>query len=162
MTYILNTIDAWWGIHPQLMELLFFCIALLTSVFPDGSRRLLVAPMRFSVHGALRLFQRKARRELEVIRRLEGSAFKLVAYIGYYCLHSMFWSLVTSGAIYFGLNAFSYWQTGHQSVLPFNVLFLGTLIGKAIKLYFFLGDLLRPEEEMVKELETIAAGERIK
>lgn len=162
MTFFFKTIDAWWITHPHVMDLILFCTALFASVFPDRSRRWLIAPMQYSVLGVLRLFQRDAKRQLEILRLVDGSSFKLVAYIGYYCIHSLFWSLGTSAAFYVCVNAFSYWQTGHPSILPFNVLFLGTLLGKATKLYIFLGNLLHPEGEMINQLETMAAGERLK
>src|ERR1700722_8094113 len=162
MTSIFRSIDALWAIHPHLVELILFCLAVFVSIFPERSRRFVVRPVQYSALGMIRFMQRDAKNQLEIMRIVEDSAFKLVAYIGYYCIHAFLWALGTSLVFVVCLNlvAGDWRMGGHSSVVPFNVLFFGSLLGRTTRLYFFFGGLLN-SEMTVKQLEKIAAGERI-
>jgi hypothetical protein len=92
------------------------------------------------------------------MRLLNGNAFSFVAYIGFYCLHSVFFCLATSAIFVIGLSFFSHWKAGPHLALLLLITFLGGLLGRASKLYFFLGGLLHPEETS-KRLEKVASGE---
>jgi hypothetical protein len=145
MTHIIQTFDAWWTVHPHLVDLALFFVALFASVFPDRSRRWLLTPAFHFTLGALRFMQRDAKNQLEIVRRINGDTFKLVAYIVYYSLHSIFWCFGTSFIFWAGINLLSLWQAGHPAPLPFGFLFLGALLGRAIKLYSLVGGLFNAE-----------------
>ncbi len=79
----MKAIDAWWTLHPHLVELVFFCVACFLALFPGVSRKGVLAPFFYSALGALRFMQRDAQSQLKIIRLIDGSTFKLVAYIAY-------------------------------------------------------------------------------
>src|ERR1700722_17211207 len=61
MTSIFRSIDAWWAIHPHLVELILFCLAVFVSIFPERSRQWFAVPARYSARGFLRFMQRDAK-----------------------------------------------------------------------------------------------------
>jgi len=163
MSPILRALNDWWSLHPHLVDLILFCVAVLVSIFPERSRRVVLAPLSYTVLGMLRFMQRDAKNHLKIMRLIDGSAFKLTAYIAFYCVNSVFYSLATSTIFFVCLNLLSYWQTRHLGTYGFNVfcaLFFGGLLGRAARLYLFLGFLLHPED-ITKDLEKMAAGERL-
>lgn len=104
--------------------------------------------------------QRDAKNRLAAMRYVGDSPFNLVVYLAYYCVHAIIWALVTSAVLFVGTQLYLYWRTGHVSVLMFYPVFFGCLLGRATKLYTFLGSLMN-REKTIKMLEKIATGERL-
>jgi hypothetical protein len=156
----MSAIDAWWAAHPHLVELALFCLSVFVAIFPERSRKWVLTPFAYSAMGMLRIMQRDAANQLKVVHLIDGSAFKLVAYIGFYCINSALWCGWTSAIFWICINLISYWQTGHMSFIPFSLLLFGGFTGRAMRLYYMLGGLLHLEE-YVKRLENMAAGKRI-
>ena len=146
MAHITEMIDAWWTAHPHLVDLALFFAALFASLFPTRARRWLLTPLFYGGLRVLRFMQRDAEQQLKIVRRINGDAFKLVAYIAFYALHAIFWCLGSSFALWVGINLLSFWLTGRSTPLPFSALFFGGLLGRAIRLYFMVGGLFNAEE----------------
>jgi hypothetical protein len=160
MIPIISPVDAWWTRHPHMMELILLLIALLASLFPERSRRWLAAPLYYSALGAFRLTQRKAKRDLQIMRLIGDSTFNLVAYIGFYCIsaaESILWSTVVFAIL---ASLVSYWAVGHvMGVSVIIPLLVGGIIGRATRLKWLLGDLL-DRDKSIARIEKIAAGDR--
>jgi len=147
-------------IHPHIVELILFCLAVIASLFPQHSRRLVILPVAQTAHGALWWMRRDAKRQLETMDRVGDSAFNLVIYIAYYCTHEFLWVVWTSSAFFICINGLSYWKTGHISALPYSVLLYGGLIGRVVKLNSWLGSMLTREKTR-KMLQKIVADESL-
>jgi hypothetical protein len=146
MTNLIQAIDRWWSVHPHLVELLLTFVALFAGIFPERSRRVVLAPVSHSLLGVLRFIQGDAKNQLEIVRRLNGDSFRLVAYIAFYSLHAIFWSFWVAVICWFGANLVEFLLVGHGASVPFSSLFVPALFGRAIKLYYLVGGLFHVEE----------------
>lgn len=160
MTSILKAVDSWWAVHPHLVDLILCGVAIFASIFPERSRRWVLTPVYYPGYRIFLFMQRDAKKQLEIMRYIGDSAFNLLAYLCYYCIHAILWTLGMSIVIYIGVALLFYWGTRHVSVVPFYVLVVSGLIGRAIRLYVFLGFLMR-HEKGIADLEKMAAGQSL-
>ena len=139
--------------HPGWVNFIYFLAAVLVSLWADPIRRLVAGPIRrllslpifYSLLGMLFLMRRGMKNRLDITRLVEGSAFKLVAYIGFYCADSLVWALGTAALMWSGLYLMDLHRHIQTPRDPFYVGVLGYLIIRTIKLGRFLGGLLHPE-----------------
>ncbi len=157
MSVILGTIDAWWTRHPHAAELILFAGAAFISLFTGIVRQALFIPVRYSAVGLLRITQKRARRELEIIKLIDDSAFMLIAYLGYYIIHELLWSFGTSFIVFLLMESFIPAQRNLPPALLFSLLFFGGFTARLLNLYGLLGNFLN-RDKAVKQLEDIVAG----
>jgi hypothetical protein len=155
MDHILGPIDAWWTRHPHGAELILFLIGALISLFAGATRRVLYLPLSYSAVGILRITQKRAARELQVMKFIGDSPFMLVAY---YLLHTLFWALGTSFVASLLMEFFISPKPGVAAL--FVSLFAGGMIARLMRFYGLLGNLLN-REKAVRQLEDIVAGRPI-
>jgi hypothetical protein len=153
MSQVLKFFDDWWSLHPHLVEILLFCAAVAASLFPGFFRWSLISPLRHAGRGTLRLAENTARDYLDIVHRLNGDPFKLVAYIVRYSINALFMSLGYSGAFGIVYSLYSRWRGGNPSFIWFFVVLGGILLGRLNRLYVFVGVLLIPNNGYIKFLE---------
>lgn len=102
--------------------------------------------------------RKDAENQLKIMRLVGGDAFKLIAYIGFYCINGVLWSLRGTFILAVLFAFLAIWHRGPTNFYLLPVVFVAGVIGRSVKLYYFLGGLLHPEETM-KRLEKMAAGE---
>jgi hypothetical protein len=140
MASIFHPVAAWWTLHPNWVAFIYFVTAILVSLFTDRARRLAILPVLYPVKGVLWLMERQMKRELEILRLVgNNNTFKLVSYIGFYCVDSLIYSVWTTIGFSILIAAFSFWQHDHSPKPPFYALFLGALLPRVIKLKHLLG-----------------------
>lgn len=156
---MLKVIDSWWTLHPHLVEIIFFSAALLVTLFPKPAQRLARAPLYYAATRAFRFMQRGAESQLKIMHLVNGDAYKLVAYISFYCINAVLVSLGETLVFAIILAFLSIWHKGQIDFRLLPMVFMGGMVGRAIKLYFLNG-LLTPETT-IERLEKMAAGGRV-
>ena len=84
MAQYLHSFSEWWIAHPQWVTFIYFCAAILITLFTDRARRVMFAPITYSAKGMLFLMNREMKSRIRVIRHVDKDPFKLIVYIAYY------------------------------------------------------------------------------
>jgi hypothetical protein len=150
MANFFQAVSVWWATHPGWVNFFYFLAAVIVSLFADRARWLLTLPIAYPVRGMLFFMERDNKRQLEIMRLVGDSAFKLVLYIAFYCLSSIIWIFWASFAMWFALNFLVFRHDPHPA--PISPLVVGLSLSQAVRLKYLLEGLFNPEQT-IKRLE---------
>ena len=89
MTLVTQSLGRWWTANPGWVNFIYFNLAVFVSLYADRLRRLVILPVLLPLKGMLHVMERDLDRQLEIMRFVEDSPFKLIVYLAYYCVDSL-------------------------------------------------------------------------
>jgi hypothetical protein len=154
MANLFHAVHAWWTVHPGWVNLIYFLLAVMVSLFADRVRRLLSLPVLYSAKSMRSLMERDTKRNLEVMHAVGDSTFKLVLYIACYSLDSFVWIFWQSMTIWIVLNFLIFRHDPHRA--PLSPLVFGLTLAQALKLKYLLEGLFNPEQTIQRLEESLS------
>lgn len=156
----MHNLVTWWGSHPVGREFILFLVATLIAIYPRFSRLAFEAPVVFAGVAGFRKMQRDAAQDLRIMEMIGQDAFRLVAYLAFWCAHSIilcFWFSVIGCVV---LDVVPRIWGGHGAGAQLMPFFWGCLFARLIRLKMFVEGLFFPEKT-TDRLRKMAAGEKI-
>jgi hypothetical protein len=155
MTYAaFHDVATWWVSSPRWREFIYFAGGTAIALFTDRVRRILMVPVRYPAKGLVWMMERNMKRQIEILRFIGDSPFKLTNYIAYYCADSLISTVGTASILWFLMVAFA---TSRHVTPPGSVflsMFLVPLFVRMQKLKNLLAQLFDPEKS-IQQLEDL-------
>ena len=154
MTQPFHDVTTWWVASPRWREFIYFAVGTSIALFTDRARQLLVMPVRYPAKGLVWLMERNMKRQIEILRFVGDSPFKLTTYIAYYCADSLVSTVGTASVLWFLMLALA----ARKHVSPPGFVFLSMLLVplyvRMQKLKNLLGQFFNSEKS-IKELQDL-------